>query len=93
MKQLCTHVVPISKQKKKVVGEGIKTYKLWQETEETASGYILWWWGRNGKMRDKRGYFLMLNHENVFIIQTDFKRLQTMIKINSNTMKKFISSR
>lgn len=79
--------------KKKVVEEGIKTYKLWQEIEETASGCILWWWGRNGKMRNKRGYFLMLNHENVLIIQTNFKRLQTMIKINSNTMKKFISSR
>lgn len=27
---------------------------LWQETEETASGYILGWWGGNGEMRDER---------------------------------------
>lgn len=42
-----------SKKKKKSSWGGNENL-FWQETEETASGYIFGWWGGNGEMRDER---------------------------------------
>lgn len=40
--------------KKKKSSWGGNENLFWQETEETASGYIFGWWGGNGEMRDER---------------------------------------
>lgn len=57
--------------KRKSVCVGIRIYKSWKETEGTGSGYLFLVVGaEKGRWEIRRGCFLVLSDQNVFLIQT-----------------------